>query len=101
MSQNFEIIKDNDIINDTNDQKNIDNLNSSLDFNLLMDPLFDSFFKFPAIKDFEVESCYSENSLSKISSILVNPISNSTSLISSIDSTAPNNITTPPNNEQL
>jgi hypothetical protein len=100
MSQNFEIIKDNDIINDIDNQKIIDNLNSLLDFNLLMDPLFDSFFKFPAIKDFEVEYYYSEKSLSKISSILVNPVSNSTSLISSINSTAPNDITTPPNNEQ-
>jgi hypothetical protein len=100
MSQNFEIIKYNDIINDTDGQKNIDNLNSLLDFDLLIDPLFDSFFKFPATKDFEIEPYYSEDSLLKNSLIMVNPISNSIFSTYSINSTVPNNITTSSNNEQ-
>jgi hypothetical protein len=99
MSQNLEIIKDDDVINDTDDLKNVDNFNSSLDFNLLLDPLFDSFFKFPGTKDFEIEPYYFEDSLSKISSILANPISNGTSSISSINSTVPNNITNDTNDQ--
>jgi hypothetical protein len=50
MSQKFEIIKNNDIIDDINDQKTNDNFNSSLDFDLLLDPLFSSFFKLFAIR---------------------------------------------------
>jgi hypothetical protein len=96
MSQKFEIIKNNDIIDNTNDQKNINNFNPSLDFDLLLDPLFDSFFKLPAIKDFKIEPYYSEKSLLENSLILANPISISTS--SPINTTTSNNITTFPNN---
>jgi hypothetical protein len=100
MSQKLKIVKDNGNVDDDNDPKIIDIFHSPLEFDLMIDPLFGSWFKLPVGEYLGVESLCRDDSSMKSSSFLVKSILNNVSSTSSDSSTSSYNTIMSSNNDQ-